>query len=65
MTLIHRATVVNEGETYEGSLLLKGQKIARVIRGEVPEPVFRQCRQIIDARGLWLLPGVIDVCTFS
>ena len=60
MTLIHRATVINEGETYEGSLLLKGQKIARVIRGEVPGPVFRQCRQVIDARGLWLLPGVID-----
>ena len=60
MTLIHRATVINEGETYEGSLLLKGQKIARLIRGEVPEPVFRQCRRVIDARGLWLLPGVID-----
>ncbi|HHU25239.1 MAG TPA: amidohydrolase family protein, partial [Bacteroidales bacterium] len=60
MTLIHRATVVNEGETYEGSLLLKGQKIDRVIRGEVPEAVFRQCRRVIDARGLWLLPGIID-----
>ncbi|MGI6572735.1 MAG: dihydroorotase [Fermentimonas sp.] len=60
MTLIHRATVINEGEIYEGSLLLKGQRIARVIRGEVAEPLFRQCRRVIDARGLWLLPGVID-----
>src|SRR5690554_2685003 len=60
MILIHRATIINEGETYKESLLLEGERIARVIRGEVPESLFRSCRQVIDARGLWLIPGVID-----
>ncbi len=60
MILIHRATIINEGEVYEGSILLEGERISRVIRGEVPEPLFRICRQVIDAQGLWLIPGAID-----
>ncbi|NLX66214.1 MAG: dihydroorotase [Bacteroidales bacterium] len=43
-----------------GSLLLKGEKISRIFREEVPEGVLNACRQVIDARGLWLMPGVID-----
>ncbi len=60
MILIYRATIINEGETYEGSILLKGGRIARVMREEVPEPLFRNCERVIDARGLYLIPGVID-----
>ena len=60
MILIHRATIINEGRTYEGSLLLEGDRIVRVFTGEVPESLFKRCRQVIDARGLWLIPGVID-----
>ncbi len=60
MILIHRATIINEGRTYEGSLLLEGERIVRVITGEVPESIFKRCRQVVDARGLWLIPGVID-----
>lgn len=60
MILIHKATIINEGNTFEGSVLLKGERIDRVIPGEVPEELFRTCREVIDARGLWLIPGVID-----
>lgn len=60
MILIHKATIINEGNTFEGSVLLKGERIDRVISGEVPEEFFRTCREVIDARGLWLIPGVID-----
>jgi|SRR5690554_2833143 len=60
MILIHKATLINEGEIYEGSLLLEGERISRVMRGEVPEALFRSAREVIDARGLWLIPGVID-----
>ena len=60
MTLIHKATIINEGSSFIGSLLLKGEKISRIFREEVPEGVLNACRQVIDARGLWLMPGVID-----
>lgn len=55
--LIRNARIVNEGKTFEGDLLIKGQRIER-IDSEIAEPDYR-CEQI-DARGMLLLPGVID-----
>lgn len=60
MMLIHRATIINEGETYEGSVLIERDRITRLFRGDVPESYFKQCREVMDARGLWLMPGAID-----
>ncbi len=60
MILIHKATIINEGSSFTGSLLLEGEKIARIFREDVPEGVIRACSRVIDARGLYLLPGVID-----
>ena len=60
MILIHRATIINEGETYEGSVLIERDRIMRLFKGDVPESYFRQCQEVMDARGLWLMPGVID-----
>ncbi|RNC64044.1 dihydroorotase [Proteiniphilum sp. X52] len=60
MILIHKATIINEGSSFPGSLLLEGDRISRVFREEVPEAVLNACREVIDARGLWLMPGVID-----
>ncbi|MFA7493061.1 MAG: dihydroorotase, partial [Proteiniphilum sp.] len=60
MILIHKATIINEGSSFTGSLLLEGDRISRIFREEVPERVLNACRQVIDARGLWLMPGVID-----
>jgi dihydroorotase len=60
MILIHKATIINEGSSFTGSLLLEGERISRIFRGEVPEAVLRASRKVIDARDLWLMPGVID-----
>ncbi len=60
MKLIHKATIINEGTSFTGSVLLEGERISRVFTGDVPEEVMNACRQVIDARGLYLIPGVID-----
>lgn len=60
MKLIHKATIINEGVSFTGSVLLEGERITRIFTGDVPEAVLNACRQVIDARGLYLIPGVID-----
>ena len=60
MKLIHKATIINEGTSFTGSVLLEGERISRVFTGDVPEEVMNACRQVIDARGLYLIPGVMD-----
>ncbi|MFA5210842.1 MAG: dihydroorotase, partial [Proteiniphilum sp.] len=60
MILIQKATIINEGETFTGSLLIEGERISRIYRDEVPEQLLKSCHEVIDARGLYLIPGVID-----
>ena len=57
-TLIHNARLVNEGECYGGWLLIEGEFISAVGRGEAPAAI--SADKSIDARGKLLLPGVID-----
>jgi dihydroorotase len=57
--LIKDATLVNEGDTFKGSLLIRDQKIDTIYAGEVDERQI-QPTKIIDASGLILIPGVID-----
>ncbi|MCU0435903.1 MAG: dihydroorotase [Bacteroidia bacterium] len=54
--LIQRATVVNEGRTFEADVLVRDGKIEAV--SETPLSV--NDAQVIDALGLHLFPGVID-----
>lgn len=57
-TLITNATIVNNGESRVGSLLVDGDMIGAVAYGgEVP---CREGCQVVDAKGAYLLPGVID-----
>lgn len=56
MLLIKNATLINEDRTYSASVLVDGEKIVDIFEGE-NQP---QADEIIDASGLWLLPGVID-----
>ena len=56
--LIKNAWIINEGEQYKASLLIEGERI---------KTIYRNCSdldshpdQVIDAEGLWLLPGAID-----
>ena len=57
-TLIHQATIVNEGEQYVGSLLIKDNRIAAIIRGTDITGITAD--HIIDAKGQYLIPGCID-----
>ena len=55
--LIKNATIVNEGETFIGSVIIDGEKIDKVMKGEVYDT---SIDYTIDAEGLHLLPGCID-----
>jgi dihydroorotase len=57
-TLIKHARIVNEGKTFRGSLLILGDKIDKILRGELPREVTAD--HVIDAEQLILIPGVID-----
>ena len=54
-TLITNARLVNDGRTVEGDLLVDGERIARV-GGEIAATD----AVVVDARGLLLMPGMID-----
>lgn len=60
MLLINKATIINEGESFTGSVMIEGERISKVFREEVPERVLNASKSVIDARGLYLIPGVID-----
>ena len=57
-TLIHNATIVNEGRSVQGSVVIEGDRIAEVLnkRKKLSVP----CDETIDATSCCLLPGVID-----
>ena len=57
-TLIHQATIVNEGEQYVGSVLIEDNRIAAIIRGTDTTGITADC--VIDAQGQYLIPGCID-----
>ena len=59
-TLIKNALIINEGERYIGSLLLVGERIAEIYSGELPQEVEQSVSAVVDARGKWLIPGIID-----
>jgi len=54
-TLIKNARLVNDGRTVEGDLLIEGERIARV-----GGAIDAAGAEVIDARGLCLMPGMID-----
>ncbi len=57
-TYIHNARIVNEGQTFEGAIVIENEVIAEVLKaGETPAS---PCDETIDAQGCYLLPGVID-----
>ncbi len=58
-TLIHNATIVNEGRIFVGSVLVDGDRIVSVTEGNIPLSE-TTALQTIDATGKLLLPGVID-----
>lgn len=55
-TLIANAILVNEGQRFAADLLICDDRIER-IASQIPAP---QAGEVIDARGRFLLPGLID-----
>ncbi|MEI8087115.1 MAG: dihydroorotase [Paludibacter sp.] len=57
--LIKNATIINEGRTFVGSVLIDGEQIKAVYEGIYDNQILEPYTEI-DATGLLLLPGVID-----
>lgn len=59
-TLIKNAIIVNEGRRFTGSVLFDEDKICSVVPQSDPAYGQEETDRIIDADGLYLIPGVID-----
>ena len=56
--LVTGGTVVNEGRSFDGSLVIENDKIAEIIEGkETPRDNYDE---VVDATGCLVIPGVID-----
>ncbi len=59
--LIEGATIINEGRSYKGTVLIENGIISRIEEGELPFDLSNEIdAERIDGRGKWLIPGVID-----
>lgn len=68
VTLIKNGTIVNEGLSFAGSLLIEGNRISKIIREsdfDTPDKYREAVESIeaeksVDATGMHVMPGVID-----
>ena len=58
--LIKRPTIINEGRSFVGSVMIEGDKIKALYEGELPDGVEAMANEVIDAEGKLLIPGAID-----
>ncbi|MEX2379406.1 MAG: dihydroorotase [Vicingaceae bacterium] len=56
-TLIQGASIVNEGEVFEGDVRIEGERIVEVSKSGLAA---KANEQVIQAKGLHLIPGMID-----
>ena len=59
-TIIHNATIVNEGKTQKGSVVIEDKLISDILTGDKNEVDINAFDNVIEAEGLYLFPGVID-----
>lgn len=63
-SLIHNATIINEGRSFVGSVVLDGEFIQQIFEGAKPLSEIVSCYgefdNIVEAEGKYLMPGVID-----
>ena len=55
--LIQNGTIVNEGRSFKGDLLVDGEVISEIYEGMAPRGIYDE---VVDASGCFVLPGVID-----
>lgn len=62
--VLHNATLVNEGKSVVGSVVMNGDTIETIIEGVQPLSMIVALSgpvdEVLEAEGLYLLPGVID-----
>ena len=56
-TLIKGGTIVNEGRSFKGDLVVDGEVIKDIYEGEAPRGFYDH---VVEASGCFVLPGVID-----
>lgn len=57
-TLISNPIIVNDGKSFRGSIVINNGKIVEILEGDtLPH---KECDEIIEASGMYLIPGVID-----
>ena len=56
--LIQNATLVNEGKSFKGSLVIEDEHIEEIITGDASPGMTAD--ETVDATGCYLLPGLID-----
>ena len=57
-TIVEGGTIVNEGRTFDGTIVIEDGKITQIIQGNTdPEA---SSDEVIDASGCFVLPGIID-----
>lgn len=59
-TLIKNATIINEGIKFKGSVLIDGDRIKKVFPYLIPHDFDLTNVDVVDASGLYLIPGIID-----
>jgi dihydroorotase len=60
-TLIVNAVIVNEGRAFKGAVLITGDRITGIYEDDLKQiPPKNSLTQVINAKGRYLLPGVID-----
>ncbi|MDR2085800.1 MAG: dihydroorotase [Dysgonamonadaceae bacterium] len=57
MIQIRNVTIINEGRRFKANVLIEGERIKTI--ATFPAKV-EETANVIDAEGLWLLPGLID-----
>ena len=58
--ILYNASIINEGTTQTGYVIIEGDKIAAVGQGAPDEGIMASCDTADDLAGAMLLPGVID-----
>lgn len=57
-TLISNPLIVNDGKSFRGSIVINNGKIVEILHeNELPRA---ECDEVIEATGMYLIPGVID-----
>ena len=57
-TIVEGGTIVNEGRTFDGTIVIEDGKITQIIQGNTDPEASPD--EVIDASGCFVLPGIID-----